>query len=277
MKKIKINAFFLILLGFTLNNVKANTLSEEKEIKILNKLNYEIINHKENIKKIKERLNNENEKINGKDEEFNIRPLENSGLYIIKLKNGSDLYTTSDGKYMIKGLALKFTENGLSQIKDDNILNISNIIGLYPKENLIQYKSNNEKYEIFVFMDYTCPYCKKLHNLTIPKIVEEGVTVNYLPYSRVSSDKKVIDNLKNIFCLNSMEDKKNEISKAFEIPSSYEIKNIEDCKNSEYMDKVINLGYYLNLKGSPSIFLKNGKLLGGYSTKEKLMEAIKEN
>lgn len=275
MKKNKI--IILIALFLLSTKINASLLDEEKEIKFLNKLNYKIINHEENIKKIKERLRKENEKINGKEEDFNISPLENSGLYIIKLKDNSELYTNSDGTYMIKGLALKFTDNGLSQVKNDERLKISNIIGLYPKENLIQYKANDEKYEIFVFMDYTCPYCKKLHNLTIPKIIEEGVTVNYLPYSRVASDKKVINNLKNIFCLNNMEDKKNEINKAFEIPSSYEIKTKLECKNSEYMDKVMNLGYHLDLKGSPSIFLKNGKLLGGYSTKEKLMEAIKEN
>ena len=100
--------------------------------------------------------------------ESKIESIEESvidGLYKVYFGDLQPLYVSKNGNYFIYG--------DLYQIEQDSVKNLSTLdldkrrktlLDAIPDKDLIQFTSDNEKHNIFVFTDVDCGYCSKFHS-----------------------------------------------------------------------------------------------------------------
>ncbi|OCG19802.1 MULTISPECIES: bifunctional protein-disulfide isomerase/oxidoreductase DsbC [unclassified Gilliamella] len=171
------------------------------------------------------------------------------------------LYVTENGKYLIQG--------SIYDVQGDEPENIANSINLNLMKSIekdaIVYKANNEKYIISVFTDYTCHYCKLLHE-NIDKYLEAGISVHYFAFPRAGADSEVGKNMQSIW---SMANRK----AAFE--NAYKGNTISPASSMiPYVTQQFNVGKKLGISGTPAIVLPNGQLVSGYVPADKLIKVL---
>ena len=171
------------------------------------------------------------------------------------------VYVSKDGKYLIQG--------SIFDLQGDEPENIANSINLSLiksiEKDAIIYKAKNEKYIISVFTDYTCHYCKLLHE-NIDKYLEAGISVHYFAFPRAGANSDVGKNMQSIW---SMADRKAAFDNAYKgsaiSPASSMI---------PYVTQQFNVGKKLGIGGTPAIVLPNGQLVSGYVPADKLIEFL---
>ncbi|OCG34554.1 bifunctional protein-disulfide isomerase/oxidoreductase DsbC [Gilliamella sp. Gris1-4] len=171
------------------------------------------------------------------------------------------VYVTKDGKYLIQG--------SIFDLQGDEPENIANSINLSLiksiEKDAIIYKAKNEKYIISVFTDYTCHYCKLLHE-NIDKYLEAGISVHYFAFPRAGANSDVGKNMQSIW---SMADRK----AAFD--NAYKGNTISPASSMiPYVTQQFNVGKKLGIGGTPAIVLPNGQLVSGYVPADKLIEFL---
>ncbi|MCO6546731.1 MAG: bifunctional protein-disulfide isomerase/oxidoreductase DsbC [Gilliamella sp.] len=171
------------------------------------------------------------------------------------------VYVSKDGKFLIQG--------SIFDLQGDEPENIANSINLSLiksiEKDAIIYKAKNEKYIISVFTDYTCHYCKLLHE-NIDKYLEAGISVHYFAFPRAGANSDVGKNMQSIW---SMADRKAAFDNAYKgsaiSPASSMI---------PYVTQQFNVGKKLGIGGTPAIVLPNGQLVSGYVPADKLIEFL---
>lgn len=174
--------------------------------------------------------------------------------------NGTIYYISSDGKYLTQGPIFD-----ISGSVPKNITNEFNQKLLAPiKNQAITYKAPNQKYEVYVFSDYTCTYCKKLHS-DIQSYLDKGITINYLAFPRQGINSDVAKEMQAAW---------NATNKQATFNALYNGEKVEPAQNSDQVNEQYNVGLSLGINGTPSIILKNGQLLSGYVPADKLLEIL---
>ena len=188
------------------------------------------------------------------------------------MSNGQNFKIDSSGKYLIKGDMFLITDKKLLLTESFDQISNANILSTFDEKNLIVYKGvNGGSNKIFVFVDYTCPFCFKFHTNEIEKLNQKDIDVVLLPFPR-TGNKKVLKNLINIFCLPDNESKKEELSKAYNSKASYDLNS--DCDKEIYYTNLMSLGIDFSIYGTPAIFSQDGKYIGGSMTAREVLERI---
>lgn len=171
------------------------------------------------------------------------------------------LYVTDDGKFLTQGPIYN-----IENAQPENIANSDNVklIKSIEKDAII-YQAKNEKYVISVFTDYTCHYCKLLHE-NINQYLDAGISVHYFAFPRAGTDSDVGKNMQSIW---SSTDRK----AAFE--NAYKGNSISPASSMvPYVSQQFNVGKQLGISGTPAIVLSNGQLVSGYVPADKLVELL---
>jgi hypothetical protein len=144
-----------------------------------------------------------------------------------------------------------------------------------PMDYTINYLAEGEeKAQIFVFTDPTCPYCIKLHR-DLGKFTKVGITVRYMFYPRGGyENNKVTTNMKAAWCST---DQKGAVDRMF---SGYPVSSL-GCDITEaqkgYGDIVAQhmvLAKFFEITGTPTVFSSEGGLAVGYSNTSKMITAL---
>jgi thiol:disulfide interchange protein DsbC len=188
-------------------------------------------------------------------------------IWQVKFKN-KYIYLTEDGKYAFSGdlIDLKSGEN-LTQISGRKITveQIEN----YHDDDLVVYLPDGEiKATLNVFTDTSCFYCRKLHK-ELPKLLESGIKVRYLPYPRGGKNGQGYETMKSVWCAKdratAMTDAKNE--KTSHLPEG-------NCAAAQIIDAGFITGNQLDVTGTPALFKKNGEKIVGYVPYQKLIPML---
>lgn len=258
---------------------KITSLDENK--KDSNKINLEFKDLNENIKIIRKEnnvdselddgtiINNLKEIIVGIDPKFKnaeIKKIDEFKDFYQVRNSKSVIYIHKSGKYILPLIAKvdgkKFEDIQVTKVKD----NVKFDLKEFPESSLITYKAKNPVADIFVFSDYTCPFCKKFHK-ELNNILDMGINIHYIPFPRFGvKDINTINGLKNIICSDNPQD---EYGKAFDNSKNYYNMISPDDFNCQGSDSVIHnsliLADKVKVKGTPYIYLSNGTYLGGWS------------
>lgn len=258
--------FYLIFSNYSIAN----------EINIFDVLKFQT----EEIEQLKN--TKENEKIIHKNikniiKDYKIEQYENTDLFIISY----------DKKEIVASPLLPFLFNGntveinngkprrLLLKTTDKEINRS-ILRMFNDSDMIIYENtNNEKKgTIYVFFDFSCPYCQQFHERSLKYLNESGYTVSYLPFFKNPENYGVNNYLFNIFCHDDNNLKKELINRA--VKDDYDT-NIKVCNKKEYMKKNFELAEHLNIKGTPTLFFENGNKIEGYVPLQQLLPEINVN
>lgn len=200
--------------------------------------------------------------------EENIKKISDSGLYKIKTQNSNTIYVDGDFKYIFVGKIFSIKDR---KILNEEKINLSskNLNFLMEREKyFISYKNKENVKDIYVLVDYTCPFCYKLHSDINDIVNNKGINVHYLPIGRDARNKEVLIGLINIWC---SKNRKEKIGEAFE--TKRVSGSLKECKSlDEYKSLLKDIYRFADeneMDGTPAIFNQNGLFLsGGYNNKE---------
>jgi len=147
-----------------------------------------------------------------------------------------------------------------------------------PDEFFIKHKAENEKSEIYVFTDYTCGYCKKLHR-NMDSFLEKGVSVNYIMFPRAvgnprasTAAKRVVDNMNSAWCSTD------QIGAMHTLYTKGYLNNTECNKNDGKLDSPVRqhyiLGMMFDISGTPLIVGSNGLTTYGFGSVSKTLREL---
>lgn len=186
----------------------------------------------------------------------------------VQLSNGEYLYATNDSRYMFSGRLIElsgteFTDLTEEKMRLDRVETLNNID---LSKSITFQASGEEKYEVFVFTDVSCGYCKNFHT-HIGEIVQEGITVHYLAFPRAGVASSVGELMGRVWCSEDQQAALTEV-KAQNSLSQTPV----PCKAP--VSEQYALAQKLGVRGTPAIFDEDGNSLGGYLTTEQLVTAL---
>jgi thiol:disulfide interchange protein DsbC len=196
-----------------------------------------------------------------------IQPSDIDGLFEVHTNQGV-LFSTKDGQYFIAGTLYHLSEDGkISNVLAERQapLNAAAIAKL--RDDVIEYKADDEKYAVTIFTDITCGYCVKLHS-QIDDYNALGITVRYLAFPRQGLNNQVAQQMADIWCAADPKQALHDAKISRKLPSS----NGQKCVSK--VAEQYHLGQTLGVSGTPAIFLPDGSMVGGYLPPEALLERL---
>lgn len=199
-----------------------------------------------------------------------IRKVELEGpVYEVRLRNGDTFYSDAEGRHMVVGRLYDNSPSGLvdvtEQIDRQERLNQLNNI---PEGGTIAYTAQGEQRgDIYVFTDTTCPYCMQLHQ-EIGQLTAAGITVKYVPFPRAGSDSPAANNMAQALCSQSPDDA---MTSAFN-NRPLDVSASHSCQTA--VADGYQLGQRFGVQGTPTIVLPTGEMGEGYVPAEQLIQAI---
>ncbi len=191
-----------------------------------------------------------------------IRPTPVDGLYQVIL--GPDIiYMTRDGKYVLKGdlLDIEQRRNLTEDVRAETRVTL--LESIKPEE-IIEFKAEDVEDAIYVFTDIDCGYCRKLHQ-DVPELNARGVSVRYLAYPRAGVDSATAKEMASVWCAENKQDAMTRAKNRERIES-------RTCNNPVASQH--ELGRKMGVRGTPAIYLQNGKAIPGYMPPDRLIEAM---
>lgn len=177
---------------------------------------------------------------------------------------GTDvIYVTGDARFIFKGdlIDVQGRRNISKDVREETR---ADFLKKIPVNEYIEFPSANNKHTVYVFTDVDCGYCRQLH-MDVPVLNEHLITVRYLAYPRGGTESYTYEKMVDIWCaedrLQAMTDAK----------SGVPVK-AADCKNP--VANQYELGQKMGVRGTPAIFLEDGRDMPGYLPPGKLLEAL---
>ena len=191
-----------------------------------------------------------------------------TGVKEIKLSNGKFLYAEPSSDHIFSGRLLAFTDDSLKDLTEEREREdrAQTLRELDTGTAITFAASDEQKHEIFVFTDISCPYCKKFH-ANMDEMNERGITVHYLALPRAGVDSSVANNMARIWCA---EDPHTAITDVFSgKPFSQEVLPCRPPIADQY-----TMAQTLGVSGTPSVYSQDGRSLGGYMTPDEVLAGI---
>ena len=193
----------------------------------------------------------------------------NEQLKEVVVEGVSVYFATHDGQYIFAGpiFDTELRTNILSQREDQ--LRLSYLSSL-PDDIYVNYPSTSKqsKYEITVFTDIDCGYCRKFHS-NMQTLNKQGISVNYIMLPRSGIGSKSYNKTVAALCSDSPAESITRAMQNIEpIPN-----NCKDNAMSQHMAIVQDL----KINNTPTIMLPNGQLKLGLYNPEQLIAQLKNS
>lgn len=214
--------------------------------------------------------------------DIRVEPSIVDGYYQAISKNGAKVYTNKDvttfisgDLIIVDGVELKNAtaqENRLrnKKIVDDLVSKYNNTLVYYPT------LAKEKVTSIYVFTDFTCPYCKKLHQ-NLQQFLENGIEVHYIPFPRnTMADVMAVKGLQKIIC---SPDKKAAFDLAFADPKRYALESQRQPLSCPEAIDILNIHNYadlLGIQGTPTAFTENGSKITGFNSAQSFAIEIRK-
>ncbi|NOR20666.1 MAG: thioredoxin fold domain-containing protein, partial [Xanthomonadales bacterium] len=118
---------------------------------------------------------------------------------VLQVQINSDIvYVSGDGQYLIQGQIMdietrtNITDQAKSGIRQDLLANLN-------VDEQISFSPEKAKYDLLVFTDIDCGYCRKLHN-QVEEYNEEGIAIHYLAFPRAGVGSESYDKFVSVWC-----------------------------------------------------------------------------
>ncbi len=173
-------------------------------------------------------------------------------LYQIQVGN-EIYYATADAKYLIIGRIIDMDTrvNITDQAKSSIRKNL--LVGLDASEQ-IKFSPAEPEYELLVFTDIDCGYCRKLHN-QIDDYMAEGIAINYVAFPRAGLNSHSFEKFVSVWCADDQQ-------AALTLAKNGDEPVPLQCDNP--VGEQYELGRSLGVTGTPALVTNDGTLIPGY-------------
>ena len=191
-----------------------------------------------------------------------VKPSPVPGMYEVE-HDAKIFYTTSDAKYLLMGDMMDLrAKSNLTEVRRAEIrARLLNEVG---EKNMIVIGPDKPRRTLTVFTDVDCGYCAKFH-LDVPALNKEGVKVRYLFFPRTGIGSESYKRAVAVWCASDR-------VKAIGIAKSRGKLDMKTCANP--VESHYELGQRLDVNGTPTIFLDDGKMLPGYVPAPRLLAML---
>ena len=184
------------------------------------------------------------------------------GILQITANNGI-YYASENGEFFINGRIYRVgqqiideTEEALKKYRLEGVSRFS--------DSSIEFKADKEKYQITVFTDATCGFCRKLHN-EMDILNDLGISVRYLAFPRAGINSPTYRDAVSIWC-------SSDTNKAMNTAKAGKQVMRASCENE--VAEQYNFGQAIGVNGTPNIILPDGSVINGYQPAQQLLQSI---
>ena len=174
------------------------------------------------------------------------------GMLMVQI-NGDIVYATSDGKYLFQGRVIDLdtredlTEGAKADIRREIMSDIDTA-------SQIVFGPKDPDYELTVFTDIDCGYCRKLHEQD-GEYSEQGIAIRYMAFPRAGIGSRSFEKAVTVWC---SDDKQAAMTNA---KAGQEMEPIQ-CENP--VAEQYQLGMAMGVSGTPALLTPDGQLIPGY-------------
>ena len=183
---------------------------------------------------------------------------------ILQVQINSDIvYVTADGEYLLQGQIMEIDSR--TNITDQAKSGIR--VGLLAElkaDEQITYAPENPKYDLLVFTDIDCGYCRKLHN-QMTEYNEEGIAIHYLAFPRAGVGSNSYDKFVSVWCSDDQQS-------AMTLAKNGSDPEPQKCPNP--IADQYELGRELGVTGTPALVTADGTLIPGYMPPAQLRQRL---
>jgi len=173
---------------------------------------------------------------------------------ILQVRLGSDIvYVTDDGRYLMQGRVLDLdtrqdlTDRARSQIRREMVREIEH-------DDLISYGAEDSDFEIIVFTDVDCGYCRRLHQ-QVEEYNDAGIRISYAAFPRAGMGSETSRKMTSVWCADDQRAAM-DLAKGGGTPEPMEC----DAPVAELYE----MGQAVGVTGTPALVTPNGDLIPGY-------------
>ena len=186
---------------------------------------------------------------------------------ILQVQINSDIvYVTSDGQYLFQGQIMDIDSR--TNITDQAKSGIRmGLLEELDKDEQITFSPDQPKYDLLVFTDLDCGYCRKLHN-QMSEYNKEGIAIHYLAFPRAGIGSQSFKDYISVWCADDQQS-------AMTLAKGGTDPEPKECSNP--VEKQYQLGRDLGVSGTPALVTADGTLIPGYmppATLRKRLEAM---
>ncbi|MCW8871972.1 MAG: DsbC family protein [Xanthomonadales bacterium] len=181
-----------------------------------------------------------------------------AGLLMVQI-GGDIVYATADGKYLVQGRVIDMdtredlTEGAKSDVRRE-------LLATADTKTQITFAPVEPKYDLTVFTDIDCGYCRKLH-AQIDEYNQQGIAIHYMAFPRAGVGSHSYDKAVSVWCASDQRDAMTQAKLGAE-PDPLQ------CDNP--IEEQYKLGIDLGVSGTPSLLTADGTMIPGYVPPEQL-------
>ena len=195
-----------------------------------------------------------------------VTPSAVSGVYLVQMGSGELLYVSGDGKYIFPGDLMAVKDGGLDNLTEKvrEELVQKRLAGLDAKDMIVFPAKGEKKGVLYIFTDVDCGYCRKLHQ-EVSELNKKGVEVRYLAFPRGGEQAPAYARLVSAWCAKDRGAAMTTLKSGGSIPPL-------TCDNpvmSQYQ-----LGISIGVRGTPAIYLEDGRSVPGYQPASALLNLM---
>lgn len=184
------------------------------------------------------------------------------GILMVQI-GGDVIYATADGRYMIQGRVIDLetredlTEGAKSGMRKELLTSIDT-------SKQISFTPENPEYELTVFTDIDCGYCRKLH-AQVEEYNEYGIAIRYMAFPRAGIGSRSYEKFVAVWCSDDQQAAMTQ-AKGGADPDPLQ------CENP--IADQYQLGMELGVTGTPALITPEGQLIPGYVPPEQLRQRL---
>jgi len=185
-----------------------------------------------------------------------------AGVLMVQIQ-GDIVYATSDGKYLIQGRVIDMdtredlTEGAKSDIRKE-------LMGDIDPAQQIVFAPKEPDYELTVFTDIDCGYCRKLHE-QVPEYNKEGISIRYMAFPRAGVGSRSFEKAVSVWCAADQQGAMTSAKAGQEMDPA-------QCDNP--VADQYRLGIALGVTGTPALLTPEGQLIPGYVPPAQLRQRL---
>lgn len=184
------------------------------------------------------------------------------GVLMVQV-SGDVVYMTADGKFLIQGRVVNvetredLTETAKAEGRRELLEGMDT-------SKQITFSPENPEYELTVFTDIDCGYCRKLH-AQVQQYNENGIAIHYMAFPRAGIGSRSYEKAVSVWCAKDQQDAMTQAKMGAD-PDPLQ------CENP--IAEQYQLGMALGVTGTPALLTADGTLIPGYVPPEQLRERL---
>ncbi|KAA9130778.1 DsbC family protein [Marinihelvus fidelis] len=183
---------------------------------------------------------------------------------LLQAQIGNEIvYVSRDGVYLVQGTM--FNMNTRMNVTDEakSVLRKELIQDLDPKQQ-ITFGPEDADYDLLVFTDIDCGYCRKLHD-QIEAYNDEGIAIHYLAFPRAGVGSHSYEKFVSVWCADDQQS-------ALTLAKGGDEPDPQQCDNP--IEAQYELGREVGVTGTPALLTADGALIPGYMSPADLRERL---